>query len=575
MADGSGYPFAELALDRLPAAMGKGCDAALIHRVGAPLCLQNLLLPWRQMGAVTLVLSGGAPPDARVRHDLEMAFGAIRLIPVPADACRQAILDSAGPGLVMEAEARLPAAQSCRQWDMGRARRRGVLALGLFALSLWFIPWVTVKALFVLVLLSLVSTSLLRILSALAALRAPRTVVPPTLDLPERLPIVSLFVPLFRETEIADALLKRLAALDYPSDRLDLCLILEEDDTVTRATLDAATLPPGAQIIAVPRGSVRTKPRAMNYALNFARGQIIGIYDAEDAPDPDQIRKVVRRFAETGQDLACLQGALDYYNSRSNWLARCFTLEYALWFRVLLPGVARLGLVVPLGGTTLFLRRSALRAMGGWDAHNVTEDADLGVRLARAGLRTEIIDTTTQEEANARLWPWVKQRSRWLKGYYVTWAVHMRDPAALLRDLGPWAFWGFQVQFLGALMQTLFAPVLWSFWFVALGLPHPMTAWLPSQWMIGLLVMFLALDAFQIVLAGMAAHRADKPTLVLWAPLLKFYFPLATIAAWIGFLETFTRPFYWHKTTHGIFQPSFAAPMPPPHPDADGSDRPG
>ena len=185
----------------------------------------------------------------------------------------------------------------------------------------------------------------------------------------------------------------------------------------------------------------------MNYALDFCRGTIIGVWDAEDAPEPDQIEKVAARFNEAAPNVVCLQGMLDYYNARQNWISRCFTIEYATWWRVVLPGMARLGFVIPLGGTTLFFRRKALEKLGRWDAHNVTEDADLGVRLARHGYVTELIPTVTYEEANCRPWRWVRQRSRWLKGFMITYIVHMRDPAQLLRDLGFKRFMGLQMIF--------------------------------------------------------------------------------------------------------------------------------
>jgi cellulose synthase/poly-beta-1,6-N-acetylglucosamine synthase-like glycosyltransferase len=581
MADGAGY------LQGMGDALAVGAeslrdhpaDAALIHRLGAGWCLRNGYLPLRQAGALTLIASPHLTPDRAQREHLFLVLGHFRLIEMDAAACRAVILALAGPGLVVEAEARVPVHQSSRSWNAPRARRQILVVLALLFPFVLLAPMVVFSALCGAVVLSLAANSALRLTAAVAALRHPQrpTAYPP----PAHLPVISLFVPLYREKEVANALLTRLARLDYPANRLDLCLIVEDDDPVTQETLQRATLPDHAQIITVPAGTIRTKPRAMNYALNFARGSIIGIYDAEDAPAPDQLRKVASRFATSGPDVACLQGALDYYNSASNWIARCFTLEYALWFRLFLPGIARMGLVVPLGGTTLFLRRSALRVMGGWDAHNVTEDADLGVRLARAGYRTEIIDTVTEEEANARLWPWIKQRSRWLKGYVVTWAVHMRDPAALWRELGPWRFVGFQILFLGSLTQVLLAPILWSFWLVALGVPHPMTMMLPASGVLGLAALFICLDAIHFVLGALAVWRAGKPTLALWAPMLKIYFPLATIAAWIGLLETLHRPFYWHKTTHGVFQPTTAAtftvapPQPAPHPDATGFQMPG
>jgi cellulose synthase/poly-beta-1,6-N-acetylglucosamine synthase-like glycosyltransferase len=281
-------------------------------------------------------------------------------------------------------------------------------------------------------------------------------------------------IPLFHEPEIADALIKRLENLTYPKPLLDIILVLEAADEVTRTAIERTQLPSWIKVVVVPDAKgLTTKPRAMNYALDFCRGTIIGVWDAEDAPEPDQIEKVAARFNEAAPNVVCLQGMLDYYNARQNWISRFFTIEYATWWRVVLPGMARLGFVIPLGGTTLFFRRNALEKLGRWDAHNVTEDADLGVRLARHGYVTELIPTVTYEEANCRRWRWVRQRSRWLKGFMITYIVHMRDPAQLLRDLGFKRFMGLQMIFLATFSQFLFAPVLWSFWITIFGYHHP------------------------------------------------------------------------------------------------------
>ncbi|MEO0914309.1 MAG: glycosyltransferase family 2 protein, partial [Pseudomonadota bacterium] len=248
----------------------------------------------------------------------------------------------------------------------------------------------------------------------------------------------------------------------------------------------------------------------------------------------------------------CVQGHLDFYNARQNWLARCFTIEYAAWFRVLLGGVQRLGVPIPLGGTTVFLRRSHLDAVGGWDAHNVTEDADLGMRLARFGYRTEIVATTTLEEANCRPLAWIKQRSRWLKGYAITWATHMRRPGTLLRDLGLAGFLGFQVLFLGALTSYLATPLFWLLWAAMFGLDLalwsaiPMGIWIGffSSMIIGQLLMLSV--AFRAIWAEERWH--------LWPTVLTLtlYWPLGALAAYRAVLELFTKPFYWAKTRHGI-----------------------
>jgi cellulose synthase/poly-beta-1,6-N-acetylglucosamine synthase-like glycosyltransferase len=244
---------------------------------------------------------------------------------------------------------------------------------------------------------------------------------------------------------------------------------------------------------------------------------------------------------------------LDYYNPRTNWLSRCFTIEYAGWFRLILPGIARLGLVVPLGGTTLFLRRPVLEALGGWDAHNVTEDADLGVRLARHGYRTELVETVTGEEANCRAIPWVKQRSRWIKGYLMTWAVHMRDPGLLYRQVGLRAFLGFQVMFLGTILQFLLAPLMWTLLLVPLGFDHPLLSVLPPAAYWAMMAAFLLSEAASLAVGIVGIRRTDHRLSFWWVLTMKLYFPLATLAAYKAVAELVTRPFYWDKTTHGLF----------------------
>jgi len=535
------------------------CDPALIRRLGAGRCLRLGLLPWRRVGAATVVLS--ARPGQVRRHDATLAaiFGQVRMAYADEGTLRAAILRDAGDALADEAETLVPPQFSCRNANPRRAQAAGLAAGVVVMLALLVIPQAFVTLLMLWALVSLALNSALKAAALIAGLQRPASGPVAAAPVPARLPVVSLLVPLFREKEIARALVERLGTLDYPAHLLDICLILEEDDDTTRAAVAGTALPANVQVIEVPGGRVRTKPRALNVALNFARGSIIGIYDAEDAPESDQIRKVVQRFAERGPDVACLQGVLDYYNTDSNWMSRCFTLEYATWFRLMLPGLQRLGMVMPLGGTTLFLRRPAIEAVCGWDAHNVTEDADLGLRLARAGYRTEMIDSVTFEEANARAWPWVKQRSRWIKGYALTWAVHMRNPVALWRDLGAVRFVGMQVLFMGALTQFALAPLLWSLWLPMLGLPHPLVPVLGMGGLVAVGAFCLACKGVSVAMAVVGARRSGRPELVCWIPALEVYFPLATMAAWKALLETVTRPYYWDKTTHGVFQPSCRA----------------
>ena len=218
-------------------------------------------------------------------------------------------------------------------------------------------------------------------------------------------------------------------------------------------------LPPQFEIIVVPAGRPQTKPRALNYALPFCRGELLTIYDAEDIPEPDQLRKAARRFAAAAPELACLQAQLTFFNPNENWLTRQFTAEYAMLFGRLLPVLADHRLPLPLGGTSNHFRTAVLRAVGGWDPFNVTEDADLGLRLARHGYDTGTLDSLTYEEANTRLPNWMRQRARWLKGFLATWLVHMRDPARLMREVGPAGFWVAQAVTIGVFASALLHPL--------------------------------------------------------------------------------------------------------------------
>ncbi|MFT6452546.1 MAG: cellulose synthase/poly-beta-1,6-N-acetylglucosamine synthase-like glycosyltransferase [Halocynthiibacter sp.] len=534
-------------------------DVRLIDIVGADTCLREGILPWYRVGNVTIVACCRPERFEELRAELSPEFGHVRMAIASETTLHHALLLSRQRHLAAFAETRVAKHESCRDWDTKPFARIGIAA-GCIALALMLTaPHILFGVLCGWAILTLLLNSALKVGAAIAQTHWMQRDDASNLDsqaannsAPMRLPTVSIMVPLFREREIAGRLIKRLSRLNYPRELLDICLVVEEDDAVTQTAVSNTKLPRWMRQIVVPRGAVKTKPRALNFALDFCRGSVIGVYDAEDAPDPDQIHKIVRRFHDRGPEVACLQGILDFYNSRTNWLSRCFTIEYATWFRLVLPGLERMGLVVPLGGTTLFFRREALEELGGWDAHNVTEDADLGIRLARHGYRTELISTVTEEEANCRFWPWVKQRSRWLKGYAMTWAVHMRNPAALWRELGAWRFFGVQLLFLGTLSQFILAPILWSFWAVPLGLWHPLRGVLPMEGFLALGLVFLASEILSVWLGVLATSGPKHRGLWLWVPTMHFYFPLGAMAAYKGLWEVIKRPYYWDKTAHGI-----------------------
>ncbi len=513
--------------------------------------LDHNVLPWMRVGPILLIAT--ARPDAFPAVEEALKDDGYTIVPVLAgsEQIDAAIARHYAMPLAQAAETRVMARQSCRNWS-AKARSGPIIGFLLLAILFVLFPMAGLSLLLGVTLLTLLLFLILR-LSGLAAYLWPgKAPSEPDTDDPLRLPCVSILVPLYKEREIADVLIARLRRLTYPKALLDVILVLEEQDDVTKAALEQINLPSWMRAITVPqRGDLTTKPRAMNYALDFCRGDILGVWDAEDAPVPDQIETVVRHFATAPEDVVCLQGVLDYYNPRTNWRSRCFTIEYSGWFRVILKGIARLGLVVPLGGTTFFFRRDKLLELGGWDAHNVTEDADLGVRLSRAGYRTEIVDTATYEEANFHAWPWVKQRSRWLKGFMVTYLVHMREPRKLLHDLGVLRFMGLQAFFLGTLGQFLLAPVLWVFWLIFLDLPNPVQPIMTPGFLTACVYVFLVAEAANLLVGMLGVIAGNRRFLLPWVPTMALYYPLGVLAAYKGLWELAVNPFFWDKTQHG------------------------
>ena len=530
-------------------------DETLRSALPASLCLTHRCVPWLKMADLLLV--GVSRPEDFYRLQACLGTRGRRMLPVLVDD-RQILTHIStlyGAELAQKAAKRVPAAQSCRGWDpeaTGRKKMAFVL-LALLCAALLLAPLWTITIGMLIAFITLLMSTTLKVAALIARLCQLGEATPAAQPTAFAMPKVSVLVPLLREEEIAGKLIQRLTRLTYPKSLLEVVLVLEESDTITRATIARTPLPHWISVIEVPdANNLTTKPRALNYALDFCRGSIIGVWDAEDAPEPDQIEKVVMRFQDAPDNVACLQGVLDYYNSRTNWLSRCFTIEYAMWWRVVLPGVARLGLVIPLGGTTLFFRRSILEELCGWDAHNVTEDADLGIRLARMGYVTELIPTVTYEEANCRTWPWVKQRSRWLKGFLITWLVHMRSPRALLRDLGFVRFLGVQTLLLATFAQFACAPLLWSFWITLLGFQHPLSVTLGNPVTAFMIWIFIGSEIINLLVSVIAVSRREHRHLMVYVLSMPFYYPLAALSAYKAIKEMVAEPFYWDKTQHGV-----------------------
>lgn len=425
----------------------------------------------------------------------------------------------------------------------------------LAAASAWLVPggvlWPIASLVSGLFFLSVVALRLLCFMPPVPREKAP----PPRQADDAEMPHYSVLVPLFRETAVLNQLIGALSRLRYPVEKLDIKLILEEEDMVMRAAVAKLPLPPQFETIVVPAGRPQTKPRALNYALAFCRGELLTIYDAEDIPEPDQLTKAARRFAAAEPELACLQAQLTFFNPNENWLTRQFTAEYAMLFGRLLPVLADHRLPLPLGGTSNHFRTDVLRAVGGWDPFNVTEDADLGLRLARHGYETGTLDSITYEEANTRLPNWMRQRARWLKGFLATWLVHMRDPVRLMREVGPAGFWVAQAVTIGVFASALLHPLCLLATFVLLAL-HPALpegAGLAAIAIAGVnLLVFFAGYVLAIVLTRDALRQRGLPGGQGTLATMPVYWLLMSGAAWLALWQFITAPFHWNKTEHGL-----------------------
>lgn len=427
-----------------------------------------------------------------------------------------------------------------------------------------------------------ISYTLYRLFTAWQGWRAEATLRPSDEEiasLDEReLPVYTLLLPVYKEKPATlRALFDALSRLDYPKHKLDGVLLVEADDDQTREAIEevgkpawfsALTVPktpeteeavekvgrPGwLKVLPVPPGEPRTKPKAMIYGLLYARGDLITVYDAEDQPEPQQLKEAVWGFKHADDSVACLQAKLNYYNSRQNLLTRWFTLEYSAWFDMFLPGLHRLGAPIPLGGTSNHFRADVLKESLSWDPYNVTEDADLGLRFTRLGKTTRMLASTTYEEANSRFNNWLKQRSRWIKGYMQTFLVHTRDPVTLVREIGLKNTAYFAATVGGLIYTVLISPIFWALLVLWL-LVQP--AWIPelfpgAVYYLALINLFIG-NFFFVFLGIIGAVGRGNDDLVPSTLLMPVYWLMMSVAGYMALYELITKPYYWQKTEHGL-----------------------
>jgi len=378
------------------------------------------------------------------------------------------------------------------------------------------------------------------------------------------LPVYTILVPMYKESSVIPELISNLDMLDYPKHKLDIRLLIEEDDVEAQKLLRSQNLSYSYTTIVVPHALPKTKPKACNYGLINARGEYTVIYDAEDRADPDQLKKVYLAFKRSPDSCCCIQAKLNYFNSEQNLLTRWFTQEYSMWFDLLLPGLMQLNIPIPLGGTSNHFKTETLKRLNAWDPYNVTEDADLGIRLYAAGCTTGIVNSRTWEEANSRVGNWIRQRSRWIKGYMQTWLVHMRYPIRLWRQIGTRGMLGVQVIILATPLLPLVNPFLWLMlilWYTTHNRLIPMLFPGPIYYMaaVELIVgnfLFVFSNVIGVFWVIDELHEKEEYALsfrlVKYALLTPIYWALMSVSAYKAAWQLVTNPFYWEKTDHGL-----------------------
>src|SRR6266568_5165333 len=369
-------------------------------------------------------------------------------------------------------------------------------------------------------------------------------------------PQYTILCPLYREAEVVPQFVQAMQELDYPADKLQILFLTEEDDVQTRKAIEAMHLPQHFSIVTVPDGQPRTKPRACNFGLLQATGDYLVIYDAEDIPEPLQLKKAVLTFANHDSDVACVQAKLNYYNTKQNLLTRWFTVEYSLWFDLMLPGMQQTKLPLPLGGTSNHFRMEMLHRVGAWDPFNVTEDCDLGLRLARSGLKTIVLNSITYEEANSQVKNWIRQRSRMIKGYLLTYLVYMRQPLHYLRQGRLREFLSLQLVIGGKTAVLFVNPLMWALLAIYI-LFRPIVGDVyqalfptPVFYMGTLCLIFGNFLYTYSYLVGCMKRR--QYSLIKWALFIPIYWVMMSIAASLALFQLIFKPHYWEKTKHGL-----------------------
>lgn len=536
-------------------------DETLIRRWSGQLMLAENWMPIRRDPDGVLRVATARVPDADRRAHIEEVLGepARYFVATSWDirnllltVFRKAIADEAANELFRQS----PKLSARVVFSRGQQVGFILLALvSLAALILWPVP--TVITVLTIVSLAFLGSTVFKFLVAMRGARydvverVTREQVAALTD--AELPTYTVLVPVFKEANIVPQLVGNLGKIDYPADKLEVLVLIEEEDDLTRDAYLGSNPPPNFHLVTIPKGTPQTKPRACNVGLFFASGEFLVIFDAEDAPDPDQLKKCVVAFRRGGPKTVCVQASLSYFNADENALTRMFTLEYNYWFDYMLAGLDAADLPIPLGGTSNHFRADALVELGGWDPYNVTEDADLGIRSSALGYRVGVVNSTTMEEANTSIPNFIRQRSRWIKGYMQTSLVHARRPLALIREIGLRRFASFALLIAGTPITFLGVIPLYLLTAVTIFVP---TEWLSPffpVWLLWItLVNFIIGNSAMVYLSMMGPYKRGTFGLILWSLLNPVYWILHSIASYKALWQLLVKPHYWEKTEHGL-----------------------
>lgn len=514
-------------------------------------------IPWKKDGEITLIATSDINDDVELwaRQHYKDAYKFVLTSPFDINHAVNILFLNDNNEEAREKLWQLSPQSSAKYLLKGIQTKLFLGALITFAVVFFLSPYAMLAYSFLVINLFYVATLLFKlILFIVGKFYEKRTRYDAsTLD-DNELPIYTILVPLYKEERTLAKLVSAIRDIDYPRSKLDVKLIVEDDDGITINAIKALKCERMFEIVKVPFSIPRTKPKACNYALSFARGEYVTIYDAEDIPDPMQLKKVLGVFEQSHRKVVCAQARLNYFNREENLLTRLFSIEYSSLFDYLLYGAKAINIPILLGGTSNHFKMKALQEAYAWDPYNVTEDADLGIRIAQKGWQVALVDSVTLEEAPISLTAWVKQRSRWIKGHMQTYLVHMRHPLKLKESVGLVGFMGMQL-FLGApVFIFLISPFMWGlsllFWLEIIPINNLYPQWFESVVLLAIMLLFISIMK-QIMLAAFIVEHKKWDNMTLSVLTFPFYWLLHSVASFRALWQLIFRPQYWEKTEHG------------------------